>query len=389
MKVSKKIFSLALGLSVFATSTPTPGCFAMTADDTGHPEEEPGMFGNLFELLPDDTEGPVGNPERDHSSPPPSRSSSRSSDDETTSSEQGAPMSSSPEIVVPEERCDGETSEEETEGDSSSTPSSRSPSRLSDGEEEPAVEIEEEESVGWGSYSQPLSELRGEEGSVSGSNVPKFFEKTVDVAVVRDTAHVDLQQQEQFISRLCREGGNTITCDVEGRRRKVKFDLIDSNDLNRLKNYRIIVCLFDGNESAREDVFNQYYQQVRNKNTWGHIIFTSYTGECELGDNFDLAQQYIGAQEWTDSSYMLGCRIDYLKNIVERFDEADKHFSSLALTPSQRTGVKRGGIAAACVGGAWIAYKKISSKFKKPNQKKLKKQHKNDKKSEQNQIANA
>ena len=83
----------------------------------------------------------------------------------------------------------------------------------------------------------------------------------------------------------------------------------------------------------------------------------------------------------TDADTNMNPTSGFLPFIVRLFDEADSNFSSW--TPSQITGAKRGGIAAACV-GAWIAMNKI---FKKSNPKKSNKQHKEDKKSEQNQIA--
>lgn len=196
-----------------------------------------------------------------------------------------------------------------------------------------------------------------------GTGKSSFFAKTVDVAVV---AHPSLSRDvvTNFISRVWNPTAGK--CTVNGTKRKVKFDLIGSDNLNSLKNYRVIIYSLGSNIEQWRSAEDSFLRDIQPINSRAKVIFVSVNGDA-------LAP---------DADTNMNPTFGFLPFIVRRFDEADPNFSSL--TPSQITGAKRGGIAAVCVGGAWIAMNKI---FKKPNPKKSNKQHKEDKKSEQNQIA--
>ena len=146
-------------------------------------------------------------------------------------------------------------------------------------------------------------------------------------------------------------------CTVNGTKRKVKFDLIGSDNLNSLKNYRVIIYSLGPNIEQWRSAEDRFLRDIQPINSMAEVIFITVDGDA--------------------------LTFDFLPFMVRLFDKADPNFSPLTLTPSQITGAKRGGMAAACVGGAWIAMKI----FNKLNLKKPEKQHKEDKKSEQNQIA--
>lgn len=316
----------------------------------------------------------------------------------TDLSRPGTPTSSLAGRVAREVESDGETSEGASEGEHGSTPLSRSPSRSSDGGEMSDAGSSDDESgsssaVSSGSVSPDTSSDEGEtsgddreEETVAppapllppvalgriaeavrifapGTGKSSFFAKTVDVAVV---AHPSLSRDvvTNFISRVWNPTAGK--CTVNGTKRKVKFDLIGSDNLNSLKNYRVIIYSLGSNIEQWRSAEDSFLRDIQPINSRAKVIFVSVNGDA-------LAP---------DADTNMNPTFDFLPFIVRHFDEADPNFSSW--TPSQITGAKRGGIAAACVGGAWIAMNKI---FKKPNPKKLKKQHKEDKKSEQNQIA--
>ena len=316
----------------------------------------------------------------------------------TNSSRPGTPTSSLAGGVAREVESDGETSEGASEGEHGSTPVSRPPSRSSDGGEMSDAGSSDDES---GSSSAASSrstspDILSDEGETSGdereeetvalpapllppvasgriaeavhisapgTEKSSFFAKTVDVAVV---AHPSLSGDvvTNFVSRV--RNLTAGKCTVNGTKRKVKFDLIGSNNLSSLKNYRVIIYLLKFGFEQWRLAEESFLRDIQPINSRASVIVVSVNSDA-------LAP---------DADTNMNPTFGFLPFIGRLFDEADPNFSSW--TPSQITGVKRGGIAAACVGGAWIAMDKI---FKKSNPKKLKKQHKEDKKSEQNQIA--
>lgn len=329
-------------------------------------------------------------PESERSSTPLSRSPSPSSDEGETSGEVVAPQ---PQVIREGEPLDGSLDVGPAAG--AGTALSRSSSRSSDGGETSDDESEserEEEDVAPPAPLLPsvTPGIIAEAVHISapGTGKSSFFAKTVDVAVV---AHPSLSGDvvTNFVSRVWNPTAGK--CTVNGTKRKVKFDLIDPYNLNSLKNHRVIISLLNpGFEYWRlaEDSFLRVIQPI---NSRASVIFVSVNSDTlasdVVRDMSDRAVELTTADRKvayaTDADTNMNPTSGFLPFIVRLFDEADSNFSSW--TPSQITGAKRGGIAAACVGGAWIAMNKI---FKKPNPKKLKKQHKEDKKSEQNQIAN-
>lgn len=313
-----------------------------------------------------------------------------SSDEGETSGEVVAPQ---PQVIREGEPLDGSLDVGPAAG--AGTDLSRSSSRSSDGgetsDDESESEPEEENVAPPAPLLPPVAPGIIAEAvriSAPGTGKSSFFAKTVDVAVV---AHSSLSRDvvTNFISRVWNPtAGN---CTVNGTKRKVKFDLIGLNNLSSLKNYRVIIFLLNpGFEYWRlvEYIFLRVIQPI---NSRASVIFVSVNSGTlasdVVRDMSNRAAELTTADRKvayaTDADTNMNPTSGFLPFIVRHFDEADPNFSSW--TPSQITGAKRGGIAAACVGGAWIAMNKI---FKKPNPKKLKKQHKEDKKSEQNQIAN-
>lgn len=310
----------------------------------------------------------------------------------TDLSRPGTPTSSLAGRVAREVESDGETSEGASEGEHGSTPLSRSPSRSSDEGETSDDEREEEDVAPPAPFLPPVAPGIIAEAvriSAPGTGKSSFFAKTVDVAVV---AHPSLSRDvvTNFISRVWNPTAGK--CTVNGTKRKVKFDLIGSDNLSSLKNYRVIISLLNSGFGQWRLAENIFLRDIQPINSRASVIFVSVNSDTlasdVVQDMSDRAAELTTTADRkvayaTDADTNMNPTFGFLPFIVRHFDEADPNFSSL--TPSQITGAKCGGIAAACVGGAWIAMNKI---FKKPNPKKLKKQHKEDKKSEQNQIAN-
>ena len=341
----------------------------------------------------------------------------------TDLSRPGTPTSSLAGRVAREVESDGETSEGASEGEHGSTPLSRSSSRSSDGGEMSDAGSSDDESgsssaASSGSVSPDTLSDEGETSddereeedvappapllppvapgiiaeavriSAPGTGKSSFFAKTVDVAVV---AHPSLSRDvvTNFISRVWNPTAGK--CTVNGTKRKVKFDLIGSDNLNSLKNYRVIIYSLGSNIEQWRSAGDSFLRDIQPINSGASVIFVSVNSDTLASDVvWDMSNRAAELTTVdrkvayaTDADTNMNPTFGFLPFIVRHFDEADSNFSSW--TPSQITGAKRGGIAAACVGGAWIAMNKI---FKKPNPKKLKKQHKEDKKSEQNQIAN-
>lgn len=264
------------------------------------------------------------------------------------------------------ERSSDEESGDDSDSSSAASSGSVSPDTSSDEGETSGDEREEETVALPAPLLPPVAPGRIAEAvriSAPGTEKSSFFAKTVDVAVV---AHPSLSRDvvTNFISRVWNPTAGK--CTVNGTKRKVKFDLIGSDNLNSLKNYRVIIYSLGSNIEQWRSAEDSFLRDIQPINSRAKVIFVSVNGDA-------LAP---------DADTNMNPTFDFLPFIVRHFDEADPNFSSW--TPSQITGAKRGGIAAACVGGAWIAMNKI---FKKPNPKKSNKQHKEDKKSEQNQIA--
>ena len=257
----------------------------------------------------------------------------------------------------------GETFDDESESERSSAASSRSVSPDTSSDEGETFDGErEEETVTFPAPPlPPVAPGRIAEAvhiSAPGTEKFSFFAKTVDVAVVVPPS-LSRNVVTNIISRVWNPTAGK--CTVNGTKRKVKFDLIGSDNLNSLKNYRVIIYSLGPNIEQWRSAEDRFLRDIQPINSMAEVIFITVDGDA--------------------------LTFDFLPFMVRLFDKADPNFSPWTWTPSQITGAKRGGIAAACVGGALFAIKKVNDKFKNPNQKKLKKQHKNDKKSEQNQIA--
>lgn len=441
MKASKKIFSLLLGTSMFFTGMPE--CFAMMADDgqnstrplsTDVPSEE-AADGSSGPASPDMTDvyisslfrdivpsggttssrpgTPVPLPSEGAGAVQPQIVEGVAAGAGTASSEHRSSTSSLADSAAREVESDGGASE----GEPGSTPLSRSSSRSSNGGEMSDAGSSDDESGSSSAASSrsASSDTSSDEGktfdgereeeivtfstpllppgdpgiiaeavriSEPGTEKSSFFAKTVDVAVVADQ-FLGRNDVTNFVSRVWSPTAGK--CTVNGTKRKVKFDLIGSDDLSSLKNYRVIIYLLNsgfGQSHLAEGIFLRKIQPI---NSRASVIFVSVNSGTLAPDVVRYMSDRAAKLTTTDRKVAYATDADtnmnptsgFLPFIVRLFDEADPNFSPL--TPSQTTGAKCGGIAVAFVGGAWIAYKKISSKFKKPNQKKPEKQHKEDK----------
>lgn len=359
MKASKKIFSLVLGTSMFFTGMPE--CFAMM-ESAGQDPTLPLPTGVPSEEAAGDSSGPgtpVPLPSGGADAVQPQIVENVAADAETASSEHGSSTSSLADSAAREEESDGETSEGMSEGEPGSAPVSRVPSPDTSSDEGETFDGErEEETVTFPAPPlPPVAPGRIAEAvhiSAPGTEKFSFFAKTVDVAVVVPPS-LSRNVVTNIISRVWNPTAGK--CTVNGTKRKVKFDLIGSDNLNSLKNYRVIIYSLGPNIEQWRSAEDRFLRDIQPINSMAEVIFITVDGDA--------------------------LTFDFLPFMVRLFDKADPNFSPLTLTPSQITGAKRGGMAAACVGGAWIAMKI----FNKLNLKKPEKQHKEDKKSEQNQIA--
>ena len=413
MKASKKIFSLLLGTSMFFTGMPE--CFAMMADD-GQNSTPPSATGTTSEEAADDSSGPASpdmtgvdisplsqdivpsggtTPSRPGTPVPlppegadavqPQIVEGPAAGAGTASSEHGSSTSSLADSAAREVESDGETFEGASEGEHGRTPLSRSPSRSSDGgetfDDESESEPEEETVASSTPLLPPVTPgIIAEAVRISepGTEKSSFFAKTVDVAVVADQ-FLGRNDVTNFVSRVWSPTAGK--CTVNGTKRKVKFDLIGSDDLSSLKNYRVIIYLLNsgfGQSHLAEGIFLRKIQPI---NSRASVIFVSVNSGTLAPDVVrymsDRAAKLTTVDRKvayaTDADANMNSTSGFLPFMVRLFDKADPNFSSL--TPSQITDAKRAGTAAACVGGAWIAMKI----FNKLNLKKPEKQHKEDK----------
>lgn len=403
MKASKKIFSLVLGTSMFFTGMPE--CFAMMADDvqnftqplsTGVPSEEaagdssgpasPDMTGVDISPLSQDIVPSGGTTSSRPGTPVPLPSEGEgggvvqpqavegvAAGAGTDLSRPGTPTSSLAGRVAREEESDGETSEGASEGEHGSTPVSRAPSpwpETSDDESESerssaassrSTSPDTSSDEGKTSDGEPEEEIVAPSASLFQPDAPgiiaeavhisapgtekfSFFAKTVDVAVVVPPS-LSRNVVTNIISRVWNPTAGK--CTVNGTKRKVKFDLIGSDNLNSLKNYRVIIYPLGPNIEQWRSAEDSFLRDIQPINSMAKVIFITVDGDA--------------------------LTFDFLPFMVRLFDKADPNFSFWTWTPSQITGAKRVGIAAACVGGAWFAMNKISNK---PNLKKSEKQQK-------------
>ena len=207
-----------------------------------------------------------------------------------------------------------------------------------------------------------------------------FFAKTVDVAVVAPP-FLSEYVVTNFVSRVWNPTAGK--CTVDGTKRKVKFDLIGSNNLSSLKNYRVIIFLFNSGFEQWRLAEESFLRDIQPINSSASVIFVSVNSGTLAPDVvWDMSNRAAELTTVdrkvayaTDADTNMNPTFGFLPFIVRLFDEADPNFSPLTLTPSQITGAKRAGTAAACVGGAWIAMKI----FNKLNLKKPEKRHKKDK----------
>lgn len=247
---------------------------------------------------------------------------------------------------------EGERSSDEESGDdsdSSSAASSRSASSdISSNEGETSGDEREEEDVAPPApLLPPVAPGRITEAvhiSAPGTEKFSFFAKTVDVAVV-----VPPSLSRNVVTNIISRAWNPTAgkCTVNGTKRKVKFDLIGSDNLNSLKNYRVIIYTLGPNIEQWRSAEDSFLRDIQPINSMAEVIFITVDGDA--------------------------LTFDFLPFMVRLFDKADPNFSFWTWTPSQITCAKRGGIAAACVGGAWFAMNKM---FNKPNLKKSEKQQK-------------
>lgn len=339
----------------------------------------------------------------------------------TDLSRPGTPTSSLADSAAREVESDGEASEEASEGEHGSTPLSIPPSPSLDGSEMFDAGSSDDESGSSSAASsrsaspdtssdesktsgdEPEEEIVATRAPILPSVAPgiiaeavhisapvteksSFFAKTVDVAVVAPpflTGHA----VTNFVSRVWNPTAGK--CTVDGTKRKVKFDLIDSNNLSSLKNYRVIISLLNSGFEQWRSAEDRFLMDIQPINSRASVIFVS-VNSVTLAPNVvrdmsnraaELTTPDRKVAYATDADTNMNPEFGFLPFIVRLFDEADPNFSPW--TPSQITDAKRAGTAAACVGGALIVMKI----FNKLNLKKPEKQHKEDKKSEQNQIA--
>lgn len=314
----------------------------------------------------------------------------------TALSRPGTPTSSLAGSAAREVESDGETFEGASEGEHGGTPLSRSPSRSSDGGETSDDESESERSSAASSRSASPGILSGEdetfgddlEEEIVALSTPllspvdpgiiaeavhisepvteksSFFAKTVDVAVVADQ-FLSRKVGINFISRVCNPTAGK--CTVNGTKRKVKFDLIGSNNLSSLKNYRVIIYLLNSGFGQCHLAEESFLSKIQPINSRASVIFVSVNSASLMPDVVrymsdraaDLTTVDRKVAYTTDADANINSTSGFLPFIVRLFDKVDPNFSSW--TPSQITGAKRGGIAAACVGGALIAIKYLKS----------------------------
>lgn len=386
MKASKKIFSLVLGTSMFFTGMPE--CFAMMADD-GQGSTPPSATDTTSEEADGDSSG-LGSPDmtdvyisslfRDivpsggtTSSRPgtpvplPSEGEGEgvvrsqavedvAADAGTASSEHGSSTSSLADSAAREAESDGEMSEVEY----GSNFVSRVPS--------PDTSSDERKTFDGKRDVAPLLPLvapgiiaEAVRISEPGTEKFSFFAKTVDVAVVADP-FLSRNAVTNFISRVLNPTAGK--CTVNGTKRKVKFDLFGSNNLSSLKNYRVIIYLLNSGFGQWHLAEESFLMEIQSINSRASVIFVSVNSDTLASDvvryMLNRAAELTTADRKvayaTDAVTNMNPTSGFLPFIVRHFDEADPNFSSL--TPSQITGVKRGGIAAAFVGGALIAMNK-------------------------------
>lgn len=372
MKASKKIFSLLLGTSMFFTGMPE--CFAMMADD-GQNSAPPSATDTTGEEAANGSSGPAspdmtdvdisslfqdivlsgGTTSSRPGTPVPLPSEGAgavqpqivegvAADAGTDLSRPGTPTSSLAGRVAhdaePEVRHDVPVSDETLRRSASSD-------TLSDEGETSGDEREEEDVAPPAPLLPPVAPGRIAEAvhiSAPGTEKFSFFAKTVDVAVVVPPS-LSRNVVTNIISRVWNPTAGK--CTVNGTKRKVKFDLIGSDNLNSLKNYRVIIYPLGPNIEQWRSAEDSFLRDIQPINSMAKVIFITVDGDA--------------------------LTFDFLPFMVRLFDKADPNFSFWTWTPSQITGAKRVGIAAACVGGAWFAMNKISNK---PNLKKSEKQQK-------------
>ena len=288
-----------------------------------------------------------------------SRSSSRSSDGGETS--------------------DAGSSDDESGSSSAASSRSASPDNSSDGSEIFDDELEEENVAPRAPILPSVAPgIIAEAVHISAPVTEKssFFAKTVDVAVVAPP-FLSEYVVTNFVSRVWNPTAGK--CTVDGTKRKVKFDLIGSNNLSSLKNYRVIIFLLNSGFGQWRLAEERFLRNIQPINSRASVVFVSVNSKpllpADVQDMLNIGMRTAGRRVTyaTDEDENMNPDFGFLPFIVRLFDKVDPNFSSW--TPSQITGVKRGGIAAACVGGALIAMKI----FNKLNLKKPEKRHKKDK----------
>lgn len=281
----------------------------------------------------------------------------------------------------------GETSDDESESERSSAASSRSASPDNSSDKSKIFDDEPEEETVASSTPLLLPFAPGIIAEAVHISAPvteeksSFFAKTVDVAVVAPP-FLSEYVVTKFVSRVWNPTAGK--CTVDGTKRKVKFDLIGSNNLSSLKNYRVIIFLLNSGFKQWRLAEDSFLKDIQPINSRASVIFVSVNSDTLASDVvvWDMSNRAAELTTVdrkvayaTDADTNMNPTFGFLPFIVRLFDEADPNFSPLTLTPSQITGAKRAGTAAACVGGALIAMKI----FNKLNLKKPEKRHKKDK----------
>lgn len=164
-------------------------------------------------------------------------------------------------------------------------------------------------------------------------------ETTINVAVLSGYG-VPENDVNHLISRLCGgEGKNTVQKVFEKKKYGFRFDIIDKANLQKLKNYKIIIAPFDGQDANYKTTWKNILYDVKPINLNGTIIFTSINSDnlplldCQkmsqntsaleksfLRDNFPSAYTYQSVFYLSDTEECIGGgQSKYLEFITKRF----------------------------------------------------------------------